>query len=254
MLGPYRDIHLPRWFWAAFGGFIGPVLILGDSPTPAGVVVAFVTIGISFVHAVFALGWRDALVFLGICLAVTFSLENLSVLTGVPFGHYHFVVGGGLPHVGSIPVIVGLLYFGLGYPSRVIAGILLDRAGLVPDTLFRVVALPLVASFVLVQWAVVMDPAGSTLGGAWVWHDGGGYFGVPLSNYLGWYPTVWMFFQAFACWVFFTWLWSDGGLEESVLADSGVAVFLGGGLPDLTSTGWSGCCCCGRCGRVLAGA
>ena len=47
-----------------------------------------------------------------------------------------------------------------------------------------------------------MDPASSTLGGAWVWHDGGGYFGVPLTNFLGWYLEVWIFFQLFACWQF----------------------------------------------------
>lgn len=43
-----------------------------------------------------------------------------------------------------------------------------------------------------------MDPPSATLGHAWIWHNGGGYFGVPLSNYFGWYLTVWMFFQAFA--------------------------------------------------------
>ena len=89
--------------------------------------------------------------FLAICLAVTFSVENLGVLTGMPFGRYHFVVGGSLPYVGSVPMIVGLLYFGIGYPSWVIAGILLDRAGLQPDDRFALLALPLVASFVLVQ-------------------------------------------------------------------------------------------------------
>ena len=33
---------------------------------------------------------------------------------------------------------------------------------------------------------------------AWIWHDGGADFGVPLSNYLGWLFTSWLFFQAFA--------------------------------------------------------
>ena len=160
-------------------------------------------IGAAVGHAILALGRHAALGFLAICLAVTFFMENLGVLTGLPFGHYHFVVGAGLPHVGAIPVIVGFLYFGVGYPSWVIAGILLERAGLQPDDRFRLIALPLVASFVMVQWDVVMDPSNSTLGGVWVWHDGGGYFGVPLTNYLGWYLTVWIFFQAFAWWQFF---------------------------------------------------
>ncbi len=201
-LGSYWQVRIPRWLWVAFVAFIGPALYLAGDPTPAGVAFAFTTIGIAIGHAVFALGWRAASAFLAICLAVTFSLENLSVLTGLPFGHYHFVVGASLPHVGSIPVIVGFLYFGMGYPSWVVAGLLLDRAGLQSDNRFRLIAIPLVASFAMVQWDVVMDPPSSTLGGAWIWHDGGGYFGVPLTNYVGWYLTVWVFFQAFAYWQF----------------------------------------------------
>jgi hypothetical protein len=33
--------------------------------------------------------------------------------------------------------------------------------------------------------------------------DGGGYFGVPLSDYAGWYLTVWLFYQVFALLVHF---------------------------------------------------
>src|SRR5260370_36463560 len=32
----------------------------------------------------------------------------------------------------------------------------------------------------------------------WIWEQGGGYFGVPLTNYLGWFFTVYVFFQLFA--------------------------------------------------------
>jgi uncharacterized membrane protein len=45
---------------------------------------------------------------------------------------------------------------------------------------------------------LVMDPPESTISKAWIWHDGGADFGVPLSNYLGWLVTSWLFYQAFA--------------------------------------------------------
>src|ERR1700692_4566690 len=38
----------------------------------------------------------------------------------------------------------------------------------------------------------------STINGSWVWHNGGAYFGVPVSNFLGWYLTVYVFFQLFS--------------------------------------------------------
>ena len=43
-----------------------------------------------------------------------------------------------------------------------------------------------------------MDPVASTIGRSWIWRDGGAYFGVPVSNFLGWYLTVFVFFQLFA--------------------------------------------------------
>jgi len=58
--------------------------------------------------------------------------------------------------------------------------------------------LPVVAAFVMTQWDVVMDPPEATISKAWIWHDGGAHFGVPLSNYLGWLLTSWLFYQAFA--------------------------------------------------------
>ena len=64
--------------------------------------------------------------------------------------------------------------------------------------LLAAVAVPLVASFVMVAWDFCLDPIASTINHAWIWKDGGGYFGVPFSNYLGWSFTVYIFFQLFA--------------------------------------------------------
>ena len=43
-----------------------------------------------------------------------------------------------------------------------------------------------------------MDPVWSTVMHAWIWLQGGAYFGVPLSNFAGWYITVYIFYQLFA--------------------------------------------------------
>src|SRR5262249_9060354 len=129
---------------------------------------------------------------------ITFAAENMGVATGFPFGRYHFEVGAHLPHVGSIPIIVGPLWFGAGYFSWVVASILLDGADQRLDRPMNIIALPIVAAFVMTQWDLVMDRAESTISKAWIWHDGGADFGVPLSNYLGWLLTSWLFYLAFA--------------------------------------------------------
>lgn len=140
----------------------------------------------------------QALVLFSICLTITFAMENLGTATGLPFGHYHFEVDAGLPHIGLIPVIVGPLWFGAGYFSWVVATILLDGADRALDRRFNLVARPIAAAFVMTQWDLVMDAPNATIAKVWIWHDGGAVFGVPLSNYLGWFLTSWLFFQAFA--------------------------------------------------------
>lgn len=184
--------------WVLLLGYSAGVVAFAGMPSALAQALAFTGIAIAFAHAALAYGRSLTLIFLGLCFLVTFSIENLAIATGFPFGHYHFEVGAALPHIGAVPMIVGPLYFAMGYFSWCIASLLLGRADQRLDQSFYRFALPIVAAFVMVQWDVVMDPPNATLGRAWIWHEGGGYFGVPLSNFLGWYATVWLFFQAFA--------------------------------------------------------
>ena len=184
-----------------FAAFLIAVVAFGATPSLPAQALALGGAVVAFAHGVRTYGWSGILVFLAASLAVSFATENLSIMTGLPFGRYHFEVAAQLPHIGAVPVIVGLLYFTMGYFSWMIASLLLDDADRHLDRPLNVVALPLIAAFVMVQWDVVMDPPNATLYRAWIWHDGGGYFGVPLSNYVGWYLTVWLFCQAFALFV-----------------------------------------------------
>jgi putative membrane protein len=59
-------------------------------------------------------------------------------------------------------------------------------------------ATPLIGAFIMVLWDMTLDPAASTIGNWWIWHQGGGFFGVPLQNFLGWFLTVFVFMQVFA--------------------------------------------------------
>jgi uncharacterized membrane protein len=184
--------------WAALVVYLALVIGFAWNPTPLAQGLAAIGIALACTHAVLFYGWRDAAVLLAICLVTTFAMENIGSITGIPFGHYHFVVGADLVHVGGIPIIVGPLWFGMGYFAWIVAGILLGRTGPRVGDRFEILARPVIAAFVMAQWDVVMDPPEATISHAWIWHDGGGHFGVPLSNYLGWLLTAWLFYQAFA--------------------------------------------------------
>jgi hypothetical protein len=50
----------------------------------------------------------------------------------------------------------------------------------------------------MVMWDLTLDPRASTIQQQWIWEQGGGYFGVPLMNFVGWFLTVYIFLQLFA--------------------------------------------------------
>jgi uncharacterized membrane protein len=115
-----------------------------------------------------------------------------------------------------------------------VAGILLGRTGPRVNGTFEIVARPIVAAFVMAQWDVVMDPSGSTIAKAWTWHDGGGYFGVPLSNYLGWLLTAWLFYQAFAIYLGRSTLTTQTVGRRRTLGFVAILFYLSSGLTHVT--------------------
>ena len=50
-------------------------------------------------------------------------------------------------------------------------------------------------------WDLSMEADWSTIDRAWIWRSGGPYYGVPLSNFVGWFITAWAFFQIFAVYI-----------------------------------------------------
>jgi len=191
---PIREVAL----WLAIACILLAAIAFAWDPTPFAHALAAIFIACAFVHAACFYGSRRAIVLFVICVALTCAMENIGVATGFPFGRYHFAIDAGLPRIGTIPIIVGPLWFGAGYFSWVVAATLLGDADRRLDRPLDLVALPVVAAFVMTQWDLVMDRSESTIAKVWIWHEGGADYGVPLSNYLGWLLISWLVFQAFA--------------------------------------------------------
>lgn len=135
-------------------------------------------------------GLRGILVFAALCALIGNAMENLGIATGFPYGRYHFLSLMG-PKLFNVPVLLGLAYIGMAYVSWTLASAMLNPRA------HRLVV-PLVASLIMVAWDFAQDPVWSTVLRAWVWHDGGSWFGVPITNYLGWYLTVFLIYTFFA--------------------------------------------------------
>jgi uncharacterized membrane protein len=139
---------------------------------------------------------RGILIFVAICLVVGNIFENVGVRSGFPFGRYDFTDLMG-PKIFAVPVFLGLAYVGMAYLSWTLGRLILGGARS-PLAGARVVTAPLVAALIMVGWDSSMEPVWSTVLHGWIWLEGGAYFGVPVSNFLGWYLTVYVIFQCFA--------------------------------------------------------
>jgi uncharacterized membrane protein len=153
-------------------------------------------IAFALIHGAMFYRFSGMVIFIAICLFVGNIFENLSIRTGFPFGHYYFtnVMG---PKIFAVPIFLGFAYVGMAYLSWTLGMLILGGLG-TPLHGSRLVTLPMVASFIMVAWDLSMDPVWSTILRAWIWRDGGAYFGVPLTNFLGWYLTVYVIYQCFA--------------------------------------------------------
>jgi uncharacterized membrane protein len=194
--------------WVLIGAYVlADVLFLlaGLHPGHVPIVVSvelhiFPPLLFALLHGAGIYGWRGILTFAGLCVLVGNVFENLSIATGFPFGHYTFTERMG-PKILEVPVLLGLAYIGMGYLSWMAAQSILGtwRNGGNGNG-WRLTLLPLLASTAMTAWDVAMDPVWSTVGRLWIWKQGGPYFGVPVSNFLGWLLTNYVIYRLF------TWL------------------------------------------------
>ncbi|WP_117594718.1 bisanhydrobacterioruberin hydratase [Haloprofundus halophilus] len=124
---------------------------------------------------------RRAVVGVSALALYAYAIEYTGVETGWPYGEFYYGVDLG-PTVEGIPLGLPIFFLPLVMNSYLLCLLLLgDRADNPAVRLFSVVVTVLAMD-------VVLDPGAVALG-FWVYPDvppGGGFYGVPLSNYAGW--------------------------------------------------------------------
>ena len=133
------------------------------------------------------LGWRRTLAFGMIVGPLAWLAEFSSTRIGVPFGLYHYTgfTHGRELYVANVPLMDSLSFTFLAY-----AALALGRRALGPWATSRV-AVAAMAGTLMMLLDVVIDPLAVRgerwfLGRIFFYPDGGAYFGVPLSNFVGW--------------------------------------------------------------------
>ena len=125
-----------------------------------------------------SLGRRRAASRFLLIAVISGAAEAYGVKTGNLFGEYRYTTAWGPMIGGTLPLAVPLAWYVLTIPiQRVVCG------GLRPG-----VVIPIGATL-LVLCDLVLDPVATLSRGYWEWLGGGSYYGVPWSNFLGWWIT-----------------------------------------------------------------
>lgn len=106
-------------------------------------------------------------------------IEAIGISTGFPYGEFHYTDQMGFKILGLVPWSVAFAFAPLLLGSITIASQVTRNTRL---------ALPL-STALLVIVDLVLDPAAVVLN-IWVWSEPGPYYGIPLSNYVGWFVTA----------------------------------------------------------------
>lgn len=111
---------------------------------------------------------------------IALLFEYLGSAHGLIFGEYDYTDLLGPQAFGHVPILIPAAWFMMLYPSWSIAGLLAPG---------KPVARIVVAAAAMTAWDLSLDPR-MVADGAWIWPHGGAYFGIPLSNFFGWFVTA----------------------------------------------------------------
>lgn len=120
---------------------------------------------------------RDTMMLVIVAL-MGFVVEAIGVRSGIPFGRYAYT-GALQPQLFGVPVVMGfawmaLVAFACDFASRL-------HLPLWPAAAF--------AALLTTATDLVIDPLATNQFGYWVWANEGAYYGIPYTNFAGWFIT-----------------------------------------------------------------
>jgi len=154
-----------------------------------------------FIHGLKTLGKRDLVVFIILAYVISFLAEMAGVHYGLIFGSsYRYNVKLGVK-IGGVPISIPGTWMTITYLSFSTVNLIVKPSmrRKMEDRYLIILLLGILAAIdgiATTAWDLIMDPlSGSSIINdvyhksvldLWVWTEGGGYFGVPISNFIGW--------------------------------------------------------------------
>jgi uncharacterized membrane protein len=166
-------------------------------------IVSSITISLvlfAIVHGAQTLGKKQIFLFFDLVFSITIILEYVGVTTGLIFGDYYYTSKFGPLILGTVPIMIPLAWFCLFYVSFQIGLFIFDYNFETPLSVQSGLLLSIVQSFIMTFWDISKDVEAVFINGYWVWENvnsSSAYFGIPVSNYIGWFVTSLLIYGTF---------------------------------------------------------
>lgn len=166
---------------------VGLVVVSGGIDTPLGGSADFIFLALAsltlFIHAAGNCPAVQTFMFFAIITVVSGSIEFLGAVSGFPFGSYAYTDAFGPTLGGILPLAIPLAWWVIVWPIHVIIHSALSGRG---DILY----VPVLTAIGAVWADLIIEPVATLSRGYWQWSAEGVYYGVPWTNFLGWFFTA----------------------------------------------------------------
>lgn len=201
--GPFQAVTLQPWFfkpagpvwllwphrvvaaWYLIWFAVGAVVLSLDLTLPFAGLSDFIYNALASMLVLLAVArvWGGVRAFVAfICVALlTGWVEGLGATTGFLFGTYTYTENFG-PRIGVVPAAVPLAWWAILIPAVQIAALATRSLSKGP----RWIVLVMLPSALAVLTDLPLETVAFHVREYWFWHDGGPWYGVPASNFVGW--------------------------------------------------------------------
>ncbi len=168
------------WWIAVIG--ISRAMVLPIDEQWAGSSMLALQGGIALFWVAWSYGWVRAGLFAAVVLPLAFLAEYVGVVTGFPFGRYDYV-GTLVPVLlGRVPAPISLAWLMIALGSLAVARVCLPHG--------RTVAVVALSAVLATLLDAAIEPTAVFIKQYWMWTDRGPYYGIPLSNFAGWFVVA----------------------------------------------------------------
>ncbi len=113
----------------------------------------------------------------------TILVEYLGVQYGLFFGHYFYNPDFGL-YIADIPLTIGTAWLMVIATTHALVKPMVLA---IKQPVIQWVVYAIVGAIAAVVMDLILDPVAANVKQYWVWHGDGLYYGIPFSNFVGWF-------------------------------------------------------------------